>query len=99
MRMLVKYTAFVDFDQDGKEMDRSYYLSFVNKEDVMDIPFPSMEALKEKAGQYTIAKYITTDEFREAISVYDDHREFFKDVDVLVLYEHAIAVDLKGLVS
>lgn len=97
MRMLVKYTAYVDFDAAGTEVDRSYYLSFVNGEDVMDIPFPSMESLKEMAGRYTIGDYIRSDEFKDAISVYDDYGDFFRDVDVLVLYHEAVAVDLGHL--
>ena len=99
MRMLVKYTAYVDFDEKGSEVDRSYYLSFVNRDDVMDIPFPSMEALKERAGRYTIGEYIRTAEFQEAVSVYDDYRDFFRDVDVLVLYDNAVAVDFHELTT
>lgn len=97
MRMLVKYTAYIDFDKDGQETDRSYYLSFVNKDDVMDIPFPSMEALRQQAGRYSLADYVRSQEFKEEIAVYDDYQEFFKDVDVLVLYEEAIPVDFSAL--
>lgn len=99
MRMLVKYTAYVDFDETGSEVDRSYYLSFVNRDDVMDIPFPSMKALQEKAGRSTIAEFIRSVEFKEAASVYDDYRDFFRDVDVLVLYDHAVAADFSELTA
>ncbi|PKK38749.1 hypothetical protein ABB02_02055 [Clostridiaceae bacterium JG1575] len=99
MRMLVKYTAFIDFDQEGQEVDRSYYLSFVRGEDVMDIPFDSMEALKEKAAEHTLASLVTSDEFKKEVQSFDDYREFFQDIDVLVLYEASIPVQLNALLE
>ncbi len=99
MRMLVKYTAYVDFDKEGKETDRSYYLSFVKKDDVMDIPFESMNDLQKKADRFTIAEYIKTPEFLEEIRSYDDYREFFQDVDVLVLYDESVPVDFSTVLS
>ncbi|MFB0917453.1 MAG: hypothetical protein QMB63_00085 [Clostridiaceae bacterium] len=92
MRMLVKYTAYIDFDSNGDETDRSYYLSFVKKDDVMDIPFESLEDLKSKASKYTIAEYIKSKDFLEKASVYEDYKDFFEDVGVLVLYEDTISV-------
>lgn len=97
MRMLVKYTAFIDLDQDGNETDRSHYLSLIRKDDVMDLPFDSIEELKQKAGKYTLADYVKSEEFKEKILAYDDHEEFFRDVDTMVLYQDAIAVDLSAL--
>ena len=99
MRMLVKYTAYVDFDKDGQETDRSYYLSFVKKDDVMDIPFASMEELQNTAGKYSIADYVKSAEFKTAVEAYDDYKEFFLGVDTLVLYEDSILVDLSNLLS
>lgn len=99
MRMLVKYTAYVDFDRDGTETDRSYYLSFVKKDDVMDIPFESMEELQKKAGKFTIADYVKTEGFKTDVAAYDDFQDFFKDVDTLVLYEESVPVDLSSLLS
>lgn len=99
MRMLVKYTAYVDFDKEGKETDRSYYLSFVKKDDVMDIPFDSMEALQSKVSKYTLAEYVKSSEFRAEVEAYDDFQDFFKDVDTLVLYGDSIPVDLGSLRS
>lgn len=93
MRMLVKYTAYIDFDANGDETDRSYYLSFVKKDDVMDIPFDSLEELKNRASKYTIGEYIKSADFKEKASVYDDYEDFFKDVDALVLYEETIPVN------
>lgn len=95
MRMLVKYTAFVDFDAQGEETDRSYYLSFVKDDDVMDLPFESLEALKTKANEHTLADYVNSQEFQEAISAYEDHGEFFSQVDTLVLYGKGIGVNFK----
>lgn len=92
MRMLVKYTAYVDFDQNGKETDRSYYLSFVNKDDVMDIPFESLAEMMDSASKYHIAEYVQSGDFIAKAGVYDDYEEFFKGVDVLVLYDEAIPV-------
>ncbi len=97
MRMLVKYTAFIDLDQDGNETDRSHYLSLIRKDDVMDLPFDSIEELKQKAGKYTLADYVKSEEFKEKILAYDDYEEFFRDVDTMVLYQDAIAVDLSAL--
>ena len=97
MRMLVKYTAFIDLDQDGNETDRSHYLSLIRKDDVMDLPFDSIEELKQKAGKYTLADYVKSEEFKEKILAYDDHEEFFRDVDTMVLYQDSIAVDLSAL--
>lgn len=99
MRMLVKYTAYIDLDQNGAETDRSHYLSFINKEDVMEIPFASMEDLQKKAGQYTLADYIRSNEFKEEIRVYDDYKEFFEGVDTLVLYGESIAADFSNLLE
>lgn len=99
MRMLVKYTAFIDLDQNGAEVDRSHYLSFIRKDDVMDLPFDSMEELKQKAGRYSLADYVRSEEFQEKIQAYEDHAEFFKDVDTLVLYGDSIAVDLSVPIS
>ena len=97
--MLVKYTAYVDFDHDGKETDRSYYLSFVKKDDVMDIPFSSMEELQKNAGKYSIAEYVKSAEFKADVKAYDDYKEFFQGVDTLVLYEDSVLVDLSSLLS
>lgn len=97
MRMLVKYTAFIDLDQDGNETDRSHYLSLIRKDDVMDLPFDSIEELKQKAGKYTLADYVKSEEFKEKILAYDDYEEFFRDVDTMVLYQDSIAVDLSAL--
>lgn len=99
MRMLVKYTAYVDFDRDGKETDRSYYLSFVKKDDVMDIPFETMESLQKKAGKFSIAEYIKTAEFKSSVEAYDDFKEFFLDVETLVLYDDSVPVDFSSLLS
>lgn len=99
MRMLVKYTAYVDFDKDGKETDRSYYLSFVKKDDVMDIPFASMEDLQKTAGKYSIAEYVKSAEFKTDVKAYDDYKEFFQGIDTLVLYEDSVLVDLSSLLS
>ena len=97
MRMLVKYTAFIDLDQNGNETDRSHYLSLIRKDDVMDLPFDSIEELKQKAGKYTLADYVKSEEFKEKILAYDDYEEFFRDVDTMVLYQDSIAVDLSAL--
>lgn len=97
MRMLVKYTAFIDLDQDGNETDRSHYLSMIRKDDVMDLPFDSIEELKLKASKYALADYVKSEEFKEKIQAYDDHLEFFRDVDTLVLYQDSIAVDFSAL--
>lgn len=99
MRMLVKYTAYVDFAQDGTELERNYYLSFVKKDDVIDIPFDSMETLQNQAGKYSIADYIKSPEFKKEAQAYDDYREFFAGVETLVLYEDSIAVDFSSLDS
>ncbi|KAF5058535.1 hypothetical protein [Proteiniclasticum sp. QWL-01] len=97
MRMLVKYTAFIDMDQDGQETDRSYYLSFINKDDVMDLPFDSLEELKEKCDSVHLAEYIKSGEFKEKAESYEDFREFFQGVDTLVLYDKSIAADFSVL--
>lgn len=97
MRMLVKYTAFIDLDQDGNETDRSHYLSLIRKDDVMDLPFDSIEELKLKASKHALADYVKSEEFKEKIQAYDDHLEFFRDVDTLVLYQDSIAVDFSAL--
>ncbi len=97
MRMLVKYTAFIDLDQMGEEVDRSYYLSFVNKDDVMDLPFDSLDELQKKAGKYTLADFMKSEEFKEKTVDYEDTEEFFKSVDTLVLYDESIPVDLTHL--
>lgn len=97
MRMLVKYTAFIDLDHMGEEVDRSYYLSFVNKDDVMDLPFDSLDELQKKAGKYTLADFMKSEEFKEKTVDYEDTEEFFKSVDTLVLYDESIPVDLTHL--
>lgn len=94
MRMLVKYTAFIDLNQAGEEVERSYYLSFINKDDVIDIPFESLEELQTKAGPYTLAEFVKSDEFKEKIEEFDDLEEFFADVETLVLYDESIPVTL-----
>ena len=94
MRMLVKYTAFIDLNQAGEEVERSYYLSFINKDDVIDIPFESLEELQTKAGRYTLAEFVKSDEFKEKIEEFDDLEEFFADVETLVLYDESIPVTL-----
>lgn len=94
MRMLVKYTAFIDLDQAGEEVERSYYLSFINKDDVIDIPFESLEELQTKAGRYTLAEFVKSDEFKEKIEEFDDLEEFFADVETLVLYDESIPVNV-----
>ena len=93
MRMLVKYTAFIDLNQAGEEVERSYYLSFINKEDVIDIPFESLEELQTKAGKYTLAAFMKSDEFKEKVEEFDDMEEFFRDVETLVLYDESIPVE------
>lgn len=92
MRMLVKYTASVDLNSDGTEKERGYYLSFVKSDDVMDIPFETFEEMSKKASEYTIGEYVNSDEFIEKVSVYDDYKEFFSDIDTLVLYDKAVGV-------
>lgn len=99
MRMLVKYTAFVDFNKDGEEMDRSYYLSFVRGEDVMDLPFESMAELQKKASAFSIAEYVKGPEFLEKIKDYADYQEFFGDVNTLVLYDDSVGVDFSEILG
>lgn len=95
MRMLVKYTSFNDYDKDFKEVDRSWYLSFVKRDDVIDIPFESKDELAKKANEYTLADFVKSEEFKNELESFEDAREFFGDIDTLVLYGKDIKVNFK----
>lgn len=99
MRMLVKYTSFNDFDKDGNKVDESFYLSFVKGEDVMDIPFDSFEEMKDFTEEGKLKENVLKEDFIEKLSAYDDYKDFFKGVDVLVLYDKAISVDLSPITN
>ena len=86
MRMLCKYTSYTDYDEHFNETDKSWYLSFVKKDDVIDIPFESKEELEKLAGRYSLKAFLGSERFLSEIREFDDYRDFFGDTDTVVLY-------------
>ena len=97
MRMLVKYSAYVDFDKDFNEKEKDYYLSFVKKDDVIDVSFESLSELKNSVDEYKLADFIKSQKFISEVSQYDDYKEFFGDVNTLVFYGKDIPVKFDHL--
>ena len=99
MRMLCKYTSYTDYDENFKEVDKSWYLSFVKKDDVIDIPFESKEEMIKKANKYSLKEFVASAEFKSEIKEFDDYKEFFGDIDMLVFYDSDISVNLKDILG
>lgn len=99
MRMICKYTSFNDYDENFKETDKSWYLSFVKKDDVIDIPFDNREEMEKMANKYTLKDFISSEKFLNEIKEFDDFKDFFGDIDVLVFYGNDIHINLKEILS
>lgn len=97
MRMLAKYTVFMDLDDMGHKIDESFYLSFVKGEEIMDIPFDTFDEMKKFTDKEKIQENIESQDFKEKIGVYDDSNEFFKDTDFLVVNGRTLPVDFSFL--